>query len=468
MRTDSYYKGLAVGFASFIDALMPPIIVVLSLGGIVWLFGGRFDGPYVVLSVVSALLAFITMSRDSEEFLNRGQDKLGLGFVGRMLLAWAVICALLLLFGFASKYSAHFSRRVLLTWFVVTPALIVAARYFVHKFLVRNLLSNGVARRAIILGVNDSSKALAGNIDGAPELGIRVMGFFDDRATARLGELKQGVLGELKDVAAYVHLHRIDVVFIALPIRHIDRVMKVVGELQDTTASVYFVPDLLVFDLIQSQVRDIRGVPVVSMFETPFSGQRYFAKRALDIFVASLCLVILGPVMLAIAVGIKRTSEGPVLFKQRRYGMDGKEILVWKFRTMTVMEDGDQVVQARRHDPRITRIGRYLRQYSLDELPQLFNVLGGEMSLVGPRPHAIAHNEEYRKLISGYMIRHKAIPGITGLAQVNGFRGETEQLEAMEGRVRYDLEYIRQWSVGLDLKILIRTVLVLFRDKKAY
>ena len=244
--------------------------------------------------------------------------------------------------------------------------------------------------------------------------------------------------------------------------------MRVVGELQDTTASVYFVPDLFVFDLIQSQVRDIRGVPVVSMFETPFSGQRYLAKRALDLVAASLGLLILSPVMLAIALGIKRSSSGPVFFKQRRYGMDGEEILVWKYRTMTVMEDGSRVVQASRDDPRITPFGRFLRQYSLDELPQLINVIRGEMSLVGPRPHAIAHNEEYRKLINGYMIRHKAIPGITGLAQVNGFRGETEKLEAMEGRVHYDLEYLRHWSVLLDLKILFRTVVMIFRDKNAY
>ncbi len=468
MEANSYFKGVAVGIASLLDDLTPPLVVVLSLIATSVILEVRFDEPYAVLSVLSALLAYLTMTRSAPDALIRDRDTLGLGFVGRVLFAWLAICGVLLLIGFATKYTAHFSRRVLLVWLVITPALIIAARYYLRMFLVRRLLANGMARNAIILGVNDSSKSLAKKIEGSPELGMRLSGFFDDRASSRLGELDQPVLGELSDVTEYVQTHRTDLVFVALPIRHIERVMRVVGELQDTTASVYFVPDLFVFDLIQSQVRDIRGVPVVSMFETPFSGQRYLAKRTLDLVAASLGLLVLSPLMLAIAFGVKRSSNGPVFFKQRRYGMDGEEILVWKYRTMSVMEDGPQVVQARRDDPRITPFGRFLRQYSLDELPQLINVVRGEMSLVGPRPHAIAHNEEYRKLINGYMIRHKAIPGITGLAQVNGFRGETEKLEAMEGRVQYDLEYLRQWSVLLDLKILFRTVVMIFRDKNAY
>ena len=468
MEANNYFKGVIVGIASLLDALTPSIVVVGSLVGTAALLGGRFDEPYIVLSIVSALLAHMTMSRTTADSLIRNRDTFGLGFVGRVLFAWIAICGLLLLIGFATKYTHHFSRRVLMVWFVITPALIVAARYYLRMFLVRRLTASGRARSAIVLGVNDSSKRLAKNIQKSPELGMRFAGFFEDRAKSRLGYLDHALLGSLSDVADYVHQHRTDVVFVALPISHLDRVMNVVGELQDTTASVYFVPDLLVFDLIQSQVRDIRGVPVVAMFETPFSGQRYLAKRTLDLVASVLALLVLSPIMLAIAIGVKRSSPGPVFFRQRRYGMDGDEIRVWKFRTMTVLEDGEKVIQARRHDPRVTPFGGFLRQHSLDELPQLFNVIRGEMSLVGPRPHAIAHNEEYRKLIAGYMIRHKAIPGITGLAQVNGFRGETEKLEAMEGRVHYDLEYLRHWSVILDLKILFRTVMMLLRDKNAY
>jgi putative colanic acid biosynthesis UDP-glucose lipid carrier transferase len=172
--------------------------------------------------------------------------------------------------------------------------------------------------------------------------------------------------------------------------------------------------------------------------------------------------------MVIIALLIKLTSRGPIIFKQRRYGLDGREIKIYKFRSMTVSEDGATVQQATKQDGRITPLGKYLRRYSLDELPQIFNVLHGSMSLVGPRPHAVAHNEQYRKLIKGYMVRHKVRPGITGLAQVNGCRGETARLEEMQARVDFDLEYLRNWSPTLDLKILVRTVLLLLRDTRAY
>jgi putative colanic acid biosynthesis UDP-glucose lipid carrier transferase len=183
---------------------------------------------------------------------------------------------------------------------------------------------------------------------------------------------------------------------------------------------------------------------------------------------ASLMLLIASPMLLMIALAIKLTSPGSIIFKQRRYGLDGQEIVVYKFRTMTSSDDGSQVHQATRDDPRVTPVGRFLRKYSLDELPQLFNVLQGRMSLVGPRPHAVAHNETYRRLITGYMGRHKVAPGITGLAQVNGCRGETAKIEDMQRRVEYDLQYLRHWSLMLDLKILARTLTVLFRDDKAY
>jgi putative colanic acid biosynthesis UDP-glucose lipid carrier transferase len=228
------------------------------------------------------------------------------------------------------------------------------------------------------------------------------------------------------------------------------------------------VPDICVFDLIQARTRDILGIPVIAMCETPFSGYRGAAKRLTDITLSVLLLPLLLPAILVIAVMIKSTSPGPVFFRQRRYGLDGREILVYKFRTMNVIEDGTRVVQATAHDPRVTPVGRLLRRYSLDELPQLFNVLRGTMSLVGPRPHAVIHNEQYRKLIKGYMVRHKVPPGITGLAQVNGCRGETAQLEQMQARVDYDLEYLRRWSPLLDIKILMATAVQLTGRGKAY
>jgi len=174
------------------------------------------------------------------------------------------------------------------------------------------------------------------------------------------------------------------------------------------------------------------------------------------------------PLLLALAALVRLSSPGPVIFKQRRYGLDGCEIMVYKFRTMNVIEDGPNIIQASKADPRITAVGRFMRRYSLDELPQLVNVLQGHMSLVGPRPHAVAHNEEYRKLIKGYMLRHKVPPGITGLAQVNGCRGETSRVEDMQARIDYDLEYLRHWSPLLDFKILFWTAVRLLRDEKAY
>jgi putative colanic acid biosynthesis UDP-glucose lipid carrier transferase len=232
--------------------------------------------------------------------------------------------------------------------------------------------------------------------------------------------------------------------------------------------SIYYVPDLLVFDLIQARTGEILGMPVVAMCETPFYGYGGLVKRITDVAFALAILAIAAPLMVLIALGVKFTSPGPVLFTQRRYGLDGHEIIVYKFRTMTVLEDGAQVLQATRTDSRVTPLGRVLRRYSLDELPQLFNVLEGTMSLVGPRPHAVAHNEEYRRLIKGYMVRHKAPPGITGLAQINGCRGETARVEDMQARLNYDLEYLRRWSPLLDLKILALTAIRVLKDEKAY
>ena len=212
----------------------------------------------------------------------------------------------------------------------------------------------------------------------------------------------------------------------------------------------------------------MNGVPVVGLCETPFTGTNELAKRVSDIVLASLILLLISPLMIAIAIGVKLSSPGPVIFKQRRNGLDGNEIVIYKFRSMRAQDNGDVVRQARKRDPRITPFGRWLRRASLDELPQFINVLQGRMSVVGPRPHAVAHNEEYRQLIRAYMVRHKVRPGITGWAQVNGHRGETDTIEKMKARVEYDLEYLRNWSIGLDLQIIVRTIGLVFFDRHAY
>jgi putative colanic acid biosynthesis UDP-glucose lipid carrier transferase len=246
------------------------------------------------------------------------------------------------------------------------------------------------------------------------------------------------------------------------------RIRWLLDQLADTTTSAYIVPDFFVFELLHSRWDSIGGLPAVSVFESPLYGVDGVAKRAFDLIAATLGVVILAPVFLCCGLMVKLSSAGPVLFRQRRYGLDGKEIMVWKFRSMRTCDNGAVIKQATKGDPRITPIGAILRKTSLDELPQLFNVIEGSMSLVGPRPHASAHNEHFRKLIRGYMLRHKVKPGITGLAQVEGYRGETETLDKMQKRIEFDHRYIQQWSMWLDVKILLKTVLVVFRQPNAY
>jgi len=296
-----------------------------------------------------------------------------------------------------------------------------------------------------------------------------VAGFFDDRAPSRLEALEPGrLLGNLDQLAEYAKKQRVDLIYVTLPMASQPRIMKLLDELHDTTASVYFTPDIFIFDLIQGRMDTIGGIPVLAVCETPFSGMNGVVKRASDIVLASLILLAISPILAAIALGVKLSSPGPVLFRQRRYGLDGREIVVYKFRSMTVTEDGPVVKQATKNDARVTRFGAFLRRTSLDELPQFVNVLQGRMSIVGPRPHAVAHNEMYRKLIKSYMVRHKVRPGITGWAQVNGLRGETETVEKMRRRIEYDIDYLNNWSLWLDLRILLKSIPIILRDNRAY
>jgi len=276
------------------------------------------------------------------------------------------------------------------------------------------------------------------------------------------------MLGEMSDIASYVREQNIKMIFISQPISAQPRIRKLLDELQDTTASVYFLPDIYIFDLMQARFDNVGGMPVIAICETPFMGLNSMIKRTSDIVLGLAILLMLLPLMLVIALAVKFSSPGPVIFRQRRYGLYGEEIIVYKFRSMTVTDDGNTIVQAQKNDPRVTRIGAFLRRSSLDELPQFINVLQGRMSIVGPRPHAVAHNEQYRKLIKGYMLRHKVKPGITGWAQVNGMRGETDTLDKMEARIQYDLDYLRSWSLWLDLWIILKTVKVVLQRQNAH
>jgi putative colanic acid biosynthesis UDP-glucose lipid carrier transferase len=317
------------------------------------------------------------------------------------------------------------------------------------------------ARRVAIVGLTEMAERVAMRIHEAPWLGMEIVGIYDDRAPERchsipadLGEL----VGGFDDLVREARAGDVDLVYVALPMRAEPRVNELLRKLADTTASVYLVPDFFVFDLLHGQWSSLDDIPVVSIFESPFYGVDGWIKRLEDVVLGTVCLGVAAIPMAIIAILIKLTSPGPVFFRQRRYGLNGEVIPVLKFRTMTVAEDGEQVRQATKNDQRITPLGAFLRRLSLDELPQLFHVVTGTMSLVGPRPHAVAHNEQFRTRIHGYMLRHKVKPGLTGWAQVNGWRGETDTLEKMEKRVEHDLEYIRRWGLMLDLKIIALTV----------
>jgi putative colanic acid biosynthesis UDP-glucose lipid carrier transferase len=324
-------------------------------------------------------------------------------------------------------------------------------------------------RSVLVIGANDAGIKFADVCRRHPNLFMQVHGFFDDRNGARRSaRLADPVLGRMSEAAAYVRSHNIKMIFISQPVSAQPRVRRLIDELKDTTASVYFLPDVYVFDLMQARFDTVGGMPVIAISETPFMGFNSVLKRGTDIVVSGMALLLLAPLMLAIALAVRLSSPGPVIFRQRRYGLYGEEIYIYKFRSMTVLDDGANIVQARKNDGRLTRIGGFLRRSSLDELPQFINALQGRMSVVGPRPHAVAHNEQYRKLIKGYMLRHKVKPGITGWAQVNGLRGETATLERMEARIRYDLDYLRNWSLWLDLWIIIKTVKVVFSRQNAH
>ncbi len=375
-----------------------------------------------------------------------------------LLLGCALVYLCLMGIGYVFKTSEIFSRVIVLAWMLSWPVALFAIRAALRRIL-RRLGSGGhSSRSAVIVGAGDLGLSVAGYFRQNSWLGIGVQGFFDDKKTGLIKD-RGKVLGRLDLVADYVREQRVDFVYVALPMRAEEKIKRLVAQLADSTATVYLVPDIFQFEMMLSGAVNYLGdIPAIALWESPFLGLNAVVKRVFDIVMASLILVLVSPLMLAIALAVKLTSPGPVLFVQKRYGLNGQPIDVLKFRTMTVCESGESFTQCTPCDPRVTPVGAFLRRYSLDEFPQFLNVLQGTMSIVGPRPHAVAMNEEYRKLVSGYMLRHKVKPGITGLAQVNGFRGPTETLDRMQGRIRMDLEYIRTWTPLLDLKIILRTI----------
>jgi len=457
-----YHSWFSIG-----QRLLDATAVFILLPTLCVLKGIHYSQPYHVMAVLGALLTWVAMGA-----VDAYRPWRGAGLLQEMRVifgAWLIVAGSLLFIAWMVKFTGTYSRMVVGGWFALSPLLLFLL-HIAERIFLRFLRKRGRnIRTAVIAGAGDLGMDLGQRIMDADWMGIRLLGFFDNIGS-RQGLRYKGVpvLGTLDELVAYVKKEHVDRVYLTLSMHAEDQLCSLAGALEDTTASVYMIPDIFVFDLLGARIQDMDGIPAISLCESPFFGPFGTLKRVEDMVLASLILLLVSPLMLAIAAGIKLTSPGPVIFKQRRYGLHGREVPVWKFRSMTVCEDGGHILQTGRFDTRVTRFGRFLRTTSLDELPQFINVLQGHMSVVGPRPHAVAHNEQYRKQIKGYMWRHKVKPGITGWAQVNGWRGETDTLDKMKTRVDYDLDYIRNWSPWMDIKIVWLTLFRGFTGKNAY
>ena len=368
-----------------------------------------------------------------------------------------------LLLPFCLFYS-DISLKVLIQYFCAVLVFMAVLRIFVRLIYDISFKIFKKSRNVIVIGDSVKAHKLFTDLKKSEWIGFNPLGIYSFNEKADQYDFN----GNVNDAIGIIHSEDINQVYIVTSQENIHQVDNLLKMLSDTTCSTVIVPELFSYDFLYSRVEDINGTPIIPIIDTRIKGINIFLKRIEDICVASAILMLIAPLLLCIAIAIKLDSKGPVFFKQIRYGLNGKPILVYKFRSMSVMENGADVKQAVKNDPRVTKVGSFLRKTSLDELPQFINVILGNMSVVGPRPHAAAHNEEYRKLITGYMLRHKVKPGITGLAQIRGWRGETDTLDKMEKRVDCDLEYIRTWSLMLDLKIIFLTIFKGFINKAAY
>ncbi|MFZ6655984.1 undecaprenyl-phosphate glucose phosphotransferase [Undibacterium sp. TJN19] len=444
--------------------------IYLTLFGIIIYSDHADPEVFGVRMLIASLTSVIVFS--SHQLLSTMQEKPILAAFPNITGRWFIVFMVVLLSAYVDKTSEQLSRAVMLIWLIITPFTLTCTAVVIRSLAVLYYSNPARRRKAVLIWSNSACADLVESLRKTPLAAIDIVGFFDNRNESRppanlvrLGDLSEAARWIVDEDTGHVN---VDVVFIGLNTREPEELADIIAILEDSTASTYFIPESLIFGMPGIQLRELAGRPVLASTETPFIGIAALPKRLLDLLGSMSGLILLSPVLLLIAIGVKLGSPGPVFFKQKRYGIAGRPINVYKFRSMRPSDPNERVVQATARDPRVTPFGRFLRRSSLDELPQLFNVLKGEMSLVGPRPHAVEHNELYRKLVSGYMFRHKIKPGITGWAQVNGLRGETETLEKMEQRVDYDLYYIQHWSVWLDIVIIWRTLKVVLGDKNAY
>ena len=454
------FNSVPQSVTSLVAAWIEPSITVL----VYLAFAGYFDRPSSTHDILLCLLAFLLSFPGRNRFWSRP-----LNAAVDIVSSWLVLVAILVVCGSVTRSLALFDPVMLMCWALATPVLQGLVFIVGRQILVALATRPASRRQAVVVGCGALGAKVAAALDRQGVIGHAFLGYFDDRLDGRLDPMaRDHLLGSLGEVSAFVRQRGVHEVYVTLPMGSQPRIFALLEQLQNTTASLYFVPDVFGISIIQGRLQDMNGVPVVGLCETPFTGTNQMAKRVCDVVLAGVILVLISPLLAAIALAVKLDSPGPAIFRQRRNGLGGEEIVVYKFRSMFTQDDGANVRQATRQDQRVTRVGAFLRRTSLDELPQFVNVLQGRMSIVGPRPHAVAHNEMYRELIRGYMVRHKVKPGITGWAQINGCRGETETVDKMRSRVELDLEYLRNWSLGLDLQIIARTVKLVVVDRHAY
>ena len=445
--------------------LMIPAVVIIQLA---LMNSPKVHDRYIIAGLLAglAITSLAQMNGTYSEWRGRSLFASFRKVLSSWILSWLLVVSL----AFVLKMSESFSREVWLLWLGITPVILMLYRIVIRTSL-SLLRKRGIGRRNIlILGAGHVGAQLANNFDQHAWMGFNVVGFMDDNPSKHsTSHANHPVLADINETLEYAAKMDVSEVFICLPKNAEQRVKDIFNILSDSSLIVKYVPDLFSFNLMHSHIEVYQGIPVIGVYDTPLSSRsNKLIKRLEDIVLATVALVIFSPIMIITAIAVKLSSPGPVLFKQVRHGLSGKEIKVYKFRSMTTQDNGDVVQQATKGDARITKVGQLIRKTSLDELPQLLNVLKGDMSMVGPRPHARAHNEEYRKQIPSYMLRHLAKPGITGYAQVLGYRGETDTLEKMQKRVDADLFYVSNWTIWFDIKILVQTVFVGFINKNAY
>jgi Undecaprenyl-phosphate glucose phosphotransferase len=422
------------------------------------------DWTFVAFSVACALFLFPMFGVYRSW---RGRSKLRLA--GRISVAWFVVQACAVALMFSLHWSGPVSRLWSAYWTLNTLVVLVLSRVAIYSIWSRMRSAGCDLRTVGVIGVGAHCENVLTRVAASPASGFRAVAHFILRPTAPFDAPGAASCSALSSFAAYVRENKVREVWVALPLSEERTLRNILDEFSGDLVNVRFIPDVQSLVVFGGEMIELMGAPAINLVASPLSGNALLQKAIFDRLFAIAALIAVAPLMVAIAIAVKLSSKGPVFFRQTRKGADGKVFRIFKFRTMRAhVEQVGVVQQATRNDPRITPLGAFLRRTSLDELPQFLNVLRGEMSIVGPRPHATAHDDHYQKIVDNYIHRYRIKPGITGWAQVNGFRGETDRVEKMQSRVEYDLYYLRNWSLKFDIRIVIATVMKGLVHRNAY